>query len=63
MNAQVTIGIKVKDKTEQHQVKKAFETMNKHFGAKGIIRMEHLFLKDAFIRNLVKMKLAEPEIK
>ncbi|GAA4277014.1 hypothetical protein [Aquimarina mytili] len=58
MNTQITIGLKVQDKTEAHQVKKAFETMNKHFGAKGIIRMEQLFLKDAFIRNLVKMKLA-----
>ncbi|GAA4275949.1 hypothetical protein [Aquimarina mytili] len=58
MNTQITIGLEVQDKTEAHQVKKAFETMNKHFGAKGIIRMEQLFLKDAFIRNLVKMKLA-----
>ncbi|TSE02696.1 hypothetical protein [Aquimarina algiphila] len=57
MQAQVTIGLEVKDKTEAHQVKKAFETMNKHFGAKGIIHMEKLFLNDAFIRNLVKMKI------
>ncbi len=57
MEAQITIGVQVHDKAEAHQVKKAFETMNKHFGAKGIIRMEQLFLKDAFIRNLVRMKI------
>ncbi len=57
MEAQITIGLKVTDKTEAHQVKKAFETMNKHFGAKGIIHMEQLFLKDAFIRNLVKIQV------
>ncbi|WP_108802158.1 hypothetical protein [Aquimarina sp. Aq107] len=57
MESQITVNIAVKDKTEAHQVKKAFETMNRHFGAKGIIKMEHLFLNDAFIRNLVKIKI------
>ncbi|WP_378182040.1 hypothetical protein [Aquimarina sp. SS2-1] len=57
MEAQITVNIAVKDKTEAHQVKKAFETMNRNFGAKGIIKMEQLFLNDAFIRNLVKMKI------
>ena len=57
MNTQITINITAKDKTEAHQVRKAFETMNKHFRAKGIIKMEQLFLKDPFVRNLVKMKI------
>ncbi|WP_299313244.1 hypothetical protein [uncultured Aquimarina sp.] len=57
MNAQITVNVSVKDKTEAHQVRKAFETMNRNFGAKGIIKMEHMFLNDAFIRNLVKMKI------
>ncbi len=57
MNAQITIQVEVKDKAEAHQVKKALETMNKHFKAKGIVKMEQLFLRDAFIRNLVKMKI------
>ncbi len=53
----ITVNIDVKDKAEAHQVKKAFETMNKHFKARGIIKMEQLFLNDAFIRNLVKMRI------
>ena len=57
MESQVTVNIKVKNKTEADQVQKAFETMHKNFGAKGIIKMEQLFLKDAFIRNLVKIKI------
>ena len=57
MESQVIVNIKVKNKTEVDQVQKAFETMHKHFGAKGIIKMEQLFLKDAFIRNLVKIKI------
>ncbi|WP_299432096.1 hypothetical protein [uncultured Aquimarina sp.] len=57
MKTPITINIAVKDKTEAHQVRKAFETMNRNFGAKGIIKMEHMFLNDAFIRNLVKMKI------
>ncbi|AXT51340.1 hypothetical protein D1818_11035 [Aquimarina sp. BL5] len=57
MQTPITVNIAVKDKAEAHQVKKAFETMNRNFGAKGIIRMEHLFLNDAFIRNLVKIKI------
>ncbi len=57
MRTPITITIEVKDKTEAHQVRKAFETMNRHFKARGIIKMEQLFLNDAFIRNLVKMKI------
>ncbi|WP_103072273.1 hypothetical protein [Aquimarina sediminis] len=57
MESQITITITAKDTTEVRRVKKAFETMYTHFGAKGIIKMEQLFLKDAFIRNLVKMKI------
>ena len=57
MKSQISICVAVQDKTEAHRVQKALETMNKNFGAKGIIKMEQLFLKDAFIRNLVKMKL------
>lgn len=58
MKTPITVNIAVKDHTEAKRVQKAFETMNKNFGAKGIIKMEQLFLTDAFIRNLVKMKLA-----
>ncbi|WP_108866863.1 hypothetical protein [Aquimarina aquimarini] len=57
MEEQITITITAKDITEAHRVKKAFETIHHHFKAKGIIKMEQLFLKDAFIRNLVKMKI------
>jgi len=57
MRTSITVSIDVKDKTEAHQVKKALETMNTHFKARGIIKMEQLFLHDAFIRNLVKMKV------
>ncbi|TPN82941.1 hypothetical protein [Aquimarina algicola] len=57
MKAPITTHIEVSSVAEAHQVQKAFETMNRHFGAKGIIHMEQLFLKDAFIRNLVKMKI------
>lgn len=57
MNSDITIKVSVKDKAQAHQVRKALETMNKHFGAKGIIKMEQLFLKDPFVRNLVKMKI------
>ncbi|KAA1244528.1 hypothetical protein [Aquimarina sp. RZ0] len=57
MKAQVTVNIEVKDTTEVQRVQKAFETMHKNFGAKGIIKMEQMFLNDAFIRNLVKIKI------
>jgi len=58
MKTPITVEIEVKDQAEARRVQKAFETINKNFGAKGIIKMEQLFLNDAFIRNLVKMKLA-----
>lgn len=58
MKTPITVQIEVKNQAEARRVQKAFETMNKNFGAKGIIKMEQLFLNDAFIRNLVKMKLA-----
>lgn len=57
MKAQITVTLNVENKEEGQRVQKAFETMDKHFKAKGIIHMEQLFLHDAFIRNLVKMKL------
>lgn len=57
MKTPITVQIEVKDQTEARRVQKALETMNKNFGAKGIIKMEQLFLNDAFIRNLVKIQL------
>ncbi|WP_271729101.1 hypothetical protein [Aquimarina algiphila] len=57
MKAQITLDINVQNSTETPQVKKAIETFLTNFGAQGIIQMEQLFLKDAFIRNLVKMKI------
>ena len=58
MKTAITIQMEVSGSDEAKKVTKAFQTMDKHFGAKGIIKMEQLFLNDAFIRNLVKMKLA-----
>ena len=58
MKTAITIHMEVSGNDEAKKVTKAFHTMDKHFGAKGIIKMEQLFLNDAFIRNLVKMKLA-----
>ena len=57
MKTHIATCIQVNSNQEALQVKKAFATMHEHFGAKGIIKMEQLFLKDAFIRNLVKMKI------
>ncbi len=57
MKTQITINISVTDRIEAQRVLQAFETMNKNFGAKGIIKLEQLFLNDPFIRNLVKMQL------
>ena len=53
----VSIELEVNDDTQAMGVKKSFETMKAHFGAKGIIKMRQLFLNDPFVRNLVKMKL------
>ncbi|UZO81377.1 hypothetical protein NBT05_02625 [Aquimarina sp. ERC-38] len=58
MKTPITVQIEVKNQAEAKRVQKALETINRNFGAKGIIKMEQLFLTDAFIRNLVKMKLA-----
>ena len=58
MKTAITIHMEVSGNEEAKKVTKSFQTMDKHFGAKGIIKMEQLFLNDAFIRNLVKMKLA-----
>lgn len=58
MKTAITIQMEVIGSDEAKKVTKAFQTMDKHFGAKGIIKMEQLFLNDAFVRNLVKMKLA-----
>ena len=58
MKTAITIQMEISESDEAKKVTKAFQTMDKHFGAKGIIKMEKLFLNDAFIRNLVKMKLA-----
>ncbi|WP_062056003.1 hypothetical protein [Aquimarina longa] len=57
MTTQITIEISVNDKKEASQVQKALQTINTHFGAKGIIKMEQLFLNDAFVRNLVKTSI------
>ena len=58
MKTAITLQMEVSGSDEAKKVTKAFQTMDKHFGAKGIIKMEQLFLNDTFIRNLVKMKLA-----
>ncbi|GAA0893620.1 hypothetical protein GCM10009122_32990 [Fulvivirga kasyanovii] len=51
------IKLKAKNQVEAGQVKKAFETMVSTFQAEGIIKMEKIFKSDAFVRNVVKMKL------
>lgn len=53
----LNIKLKAKNQVEANQVKKAFETMVSTFKAEGIIRMERIFKSDAFVRNVVKMKL------
>lgn len=57
MKENIHIQINASSKAEAAQVQKAFETMHRYFGAKGIIKMEQLFLNDAFIRNLVQLKI------
>lgn len=51
------IKLKAKNQVEVSQVKKAFETMISTFKAEGIIKMEKIFISDAFVRNVVKMKI------
>jgi len=53
----ISVNIEARTKQEAIQVQKAFEAMHTHFKSEGIIKMTRLFLKDAFIRNLVKMKI------
>jgi hypothetical protein len=53
----LNIKLKAKNQVEAGQVKKAFETMVSTFQAEGIIKMEKIFKSDAFVRNVVKMKL------
>lgn len=53
----VEVKLKAKNQAEAGQVKKAFETMIATFQAEGIIKMEKIFRSDAFVRNVVKMKL------
>ena len=53
----LNIKMKAKNQVEANQVKKAFETMVATFKAEGIIKMEKIFKSDAFVRNVVKMKL------
>lgn len=53
----LNIKLKAKNQVEAGQVKKAFETMVSTFKAEGIIKMEKIFKSDAFVRNVVKMKL------
>ncbi|GAB3343934.1 hypothetical protein GCM10027429_35190 [Marivirga atlantica] len=53
----LNIKLKAKNQVEANQVKKAFETMVSSFKADGIIKMEKIFKSDAFVRNVVKMKL------
>jgi H2-forming N5,N10-methylenetetrahydromethanopterin dehydrogenase-like enzyme len=53
----LNIKLKAKNQVEANQVKKAFETMVSSFKAEGIIKMEKIFKSDAFVRNVVKMKL------
>ena len=59
MKAKISVTLETKNNEEAQRVKKAFETMERNFGAAGIIKMEHLFLNDAFIRNLVRMKITK----
>ncbi|PTB92091.1 hypothetical protein C9994_14530 [Marivirga lumbricoides] len=54
---ELNIKLKAKNQVEANQVKKAFETMVTSFKAEGIIKMEKIFKSDAFVRNVVKMKL------
>jgi hypothetical protein len=54
---ELNIKLKAKNQVEANQVKKAFETMVSSFKADGIIKMEKIFKSDAFVRNVVKMKL------
>ncbi|MGB5930028.1 MAG: hypothetical protein WBH03_17735 [Cyclobacteriaceae bacterium] len=53
----LNVRLKAKNQVEANQVKKAFETMVSTFNADGIIKMERIFKSDAFVRNVVKMKL------
>ncbi|GAA5036632.1 hypothetical protein GCM10011506_30050 [Marivirga lumbricoides] len=53
----INVKLQAKSKVEASQVKKAFETMVDSFKAEGIIKMEKIFKTDAFVRNVVKMKL------
>ncbi|MTI23080.1 hypothetical protein E1176_18765 [Fulvivirga sp. RKSG066] len=53
----LNIKLKAKNQVEVNQVKKAFETMVATFKVEGIIKMEKIFKSDAFVRNVVKMKL------
>ena len=53
----LNITLKAKNQVEANQVKKAFETIVSTFKAEGIIKMEKIFKSDAFVRNVVKMKL------
>ncbi|PTB98001.1 hypothetical protein C9994_00140 [Marivirga lumbricoides] len=53
----INVKLHAKSKVEASQVKKAFETMVDSFKAEGIIKMEKIFKTDAFVRNVVKMKL------
>lgn len=53
----LNITLTARDEKEAEQVKGAFQTMIRNFKAEGIIKMEKIFKTDAFIRNMVKMKL------
>lgn len=53
----IEVKLKAKNPAEARQVKQAFETMIATFRAEGIVRMEKIFRSDAFVRNVVKMKL------
>lgn len=53
----IEVKLTAKNQIEANQVKKAFETMVSSFKAEGIIKMEKIFKTDAFVRNVVKMKL------
>ncbi|MBP2831258.1 hypothetical protein J8281_03575 [Aquimarina sp. U1-2] len=55
----ITVQLKAKNQVEAGQVKKAFETMVKNFKAEGIIKMEHMFKTDPFVRNIVKIKVGK----
>lgn len=53
----IELKLEAESQLEARKVKNAFETMIDTFKAEGIIKMERIFKTDAFVRNIVKMKV------